>query len=238
MCKTRVLFVQIYAHFRLTDSIQTVGYKLNYFGRTPLHSRWSFRGSGCPPLRFASAPRAASYGRLATIPHVLLLRLSESVDTDRQRAAQGREEAQHVPTQTHRPRRPWLCCGGHAALRSLSRSVPLLSRSLRLQAPFAPPGPALSRPTISCCSAPLKHPPARRPASLWSAIRRYRKPAAPACPALPLPSDRLHYAPAPLCYACASFHRLPVATALCQPLADPSYHSHFRHCRHHRRRSG
>ena len=69
-----------------------------------------------------------------------------------------------IPTEAHRPRRPPFRCRGHAALRSLSRCVPPLVRSLCLQAPSAPSRPALNPPAGSCnrdsrCIRPRPAPP-------------------------------------------------------------------------------
>ena len=70
-------------------------HRLHYFGHIPLHSRWSFRGSGCPGLRFAAVLRTAPVGRSLTIPCALRQLFSDPVVATRQR---GRHSAPSTGT--------------------------------------------------------------------------------------------------------------------------------------------
>ena len=129
-------------------------HRLHYFGHIPLHSRWSFRGSGCPGLRFAAVLRTAPASRSLPIPHLLLSRLSVAPDPTRQRARS------RPITRTKRLRRhpslpkPTARAGRHSTAGATLRCAPSFAAYLRSFVSYAcrlPPLRSVPRPT---------HPPA------------------------------------------------------------------------------
>ena len=122
---------------------------------------------------------------------------------------------------------PLRCGPAVSSLRSLgshpSRNPPATLRTYRNTAPRAtsPPSVPSTHASLRSLVAPCLR------SSLTMLRRAPLTPAgqppltqihAPARPSPLLPPDRLPYAPAPRCCACAPFHRLPVVATPCRPL--------------------